>query len=106
MDSLENLIHDCDQMPKNGVAVRSGSGFFEDDDLGWCLFVERLATEDDLQENHYLEEVGEMIWMTAVEIKFCPYCGEKLVAAQSESPTDDFGYFVHIDSSSWLRKRR
>lgn len=105
MDSVESLIHDCDQMPKSGVSIRSGAAYFEVEDLGWCLFVERLATEDDLQENHYLEEVGDTMWTTAVEIRHCPYCGVELLDARTRDLPDDFGRFVHIDSSGWLSRR-
>jgi len=104
MDNPSSVIHHCVQMPKAGVSIRSGAAYFEADDLGWCLFVERLATEDDLQKNQYLEEVGETIWTTAVEIRCCPYCGVELVHTRSENPPDDFGYFVHIDSSRWLSR--
>jgi hypothetical protein len=105
MDSLSNLIHHCDQMPNAGVSICSGATRFEVEDLGWCLSVERLATENDLQENQYLEGVGETIWTTAVEIRCCPYCGVELDNARSVKSSDDFGYFVHIDSSGWLSRR-
>tara|TARA_R110002111_G_scaffold256058_2_gene322777 strand:+ start:248 stop:568 length:321 start_codon:yes stop_codon:yes gene_type:complete len=105
MDSLANAIHECVQMPKAGVSVRSGAAYFEADNLGWCLFIERVATEDDLQKNQYLEEVGDSIWTTAVEIRCCPYCGEELTHTRSKNPPDDFGYFVHMDFSRWLSRR-
>lgn len=106
MDNLQSLIHDCDDMPKDGVSVRVGGAYLGSEESRWCLFLERLATEEDLEENHYLEEVGETIWTTAVEIKFCPYCGRELFSAQSGSPAKDFGRFVHIDSSGWMSQRR
>lgn len=104
MDSMQHLIHDCGQIPNSGIAIRCGSAFFENEDLSWCLFIERLATEEDLQENHYLEEIGEQIWTTAVEIKFCPYCGVELLTNKPGGLTEEFGYFVHIDSSGWLSR--
>ena len=75
MDSLQNLVHDCDQIPRAGVSILSGAAYFEIENLGWCLFVERLATEDDLEKNHHLEEIGGTIRTTAIEIRYCPYCG-------------------------------
>lgn len=72
---------------------------------GVYLFVERLATANDLQENHYLEEVGDTLWATAVEIRCCPYCGVELTDARSAMSSDDFGYFIHLDSSGWLSRR-
>ena len=106
MDSLQSLIHDCDQMPSERVAIRLGSACFEGEDLSWCLFIERLAVEEDLLENHYLEEVGETIWTTVVEIKFCPYCAVELSDVQSHSAPDEFGRFFHIDSAGWQSRRR
>lgn len=105
MDNLSGLVHHCDQMPRTGVSIYWGADRFEVEELGWCLFVERLATETDLQENQYLEEVGETLWTTAVEIKCCPYCGIELDSTRSVKHSDDFGYFIHIDSSGWLSRR-
>ncbi|SEO41326.1 hypothetical protein SAMN04490369_108612 [Vreelandella aquamarina] len=105
MDSLSNLIHCCDEMPSDGVSICWGPARFGSEDLGWCLVIERVATEDDLQVNQYLEEVGDTLWTTAVEIKCCPYCGVGLTDARSVMSSEDFGYFIHIDSSGWLGRR-
>lgn len=105
MDSLSNLIHCCDEMPSDGVSICWGPARFGSEDLGWFLVIERVATEDDLQENQYLEEVGDTLWTTAVEIKCCPYCGVGLTDARSVMTSEDFGYFIHIDSSGWLGRR-
>ncbi|MDR9469268.1 hypothetical protein [Marinospirillum sp.] len=105
-DSLQSHLHECDQMPRSGVSICSGEAYFEDKDLGWLLIIERLASEEDLQENHHLEEVGESIWTTALEIKCCPYCAAVLPDARARSLADDFGYFIHIDSSGWLGLHR
>jgi len=93
-------------MPRTGVSILCGAAYFEIENLGWCLFVEKLASEGDLEENHHLEEIGKTIWTTAIEIKYCPYCGVELHDARSRSSPDEFGYFVHIDSSAWLSRRR
>ena len=45
---------------------------------GCILNINRTATEQDLEDNHHLEEVGQTIYQVAVNIKFCPYCGCKL----------------------------
>ena len=100
--SPASLIHHCEQMPAAGVSIYWGAAWFGVDDLvGWYLLIERIATEDDLEENHHLEQVGETIWSTAVEIKCCPYCGVELDKARSVSSSNDFGYFTHINSSGW-----
>lgn len=46
-------------MPRSGVSICWGPARFDSEDFGWCLLIERVATEDDLQANHYLEEVGD-----------------------------------------------
>ena len=69
MNSLSHLIHHCVQMPRAGVSICWAAARFDSEDPGWCLFVERVATANDLQENHYLEEVGDTLWTTAVEIR-------------------------------------
>ncbi len=99
MDNLHNNIHECDQMPKLGISIHTGDASFGDGDPSWYLTVQKTATEEDLEENHYLEEVDDIIWMTTIEIKCCPYCGEKLPSDQSQSPEDNFGYFYHNDFS-------
>lgn len=105
MDSLSNLIHHCDEMPSDGVSICWGPARFGTEASGWCLLIERVAKEGDLQENQYLEDVGDTLWVTAVEIKCCPYCGAGLTDARSVMSSEDFGYFIHIDSSGWLSRR-
>jgi hypothetical protein len=99
MDSLSNLIHHCDEMPRAGVSICRGADFFDSDDLGWCLLVERLATEDDLHANPHLEEVGDTLWTTAVEIKCCPYCGIELTDARCPQ-------FQGRVSRQWTERKR
>lgn len=66
----------------------------------WQLVVAREATEQDMQENHYIEEIGEELWSTVIEINHCPYCGKKLRAEKSSELQ-----FVHFDSSGWSIER-
>lgn len=47
-------------------------------ECGWLLNINKVATEQDLEKNHYLEEVGQTIYQVAINIKYCPYCGSKL----------------------------
>jgi len=44
----------------------------------YLLKINRVASELDLEDNHYLEVVGQIICQIAVEVTFCPYCGIKL----------------------------
>jgi hypothetical protein len=69
----------------------------------WYLSLIREATEDDLEENHYLEEVGEAIWTVTAEILFCPYCGKNLYNGQPNVSTGDFALY---DSSAYKMSKR
>ncbi|MGE6529925.1 hypothetical protein ACQKEM_13050 [Pseudomonas sp. NPDC077382] len=93
-EALNNLVHHCEEQP-SGITVRLNNDYFDRRDSTWCLFIERQATEDDLEENHYLNEAGEIIWTTIVEISHCPYCGSKLAS----DTIIDTGGFAHIDFS-------
>jgi hypothetical protein len=63
--------HQCEPMALAEVWIEKG-------EQGWLLNINKTATEQDLEENHYLEEVGQTIYQVAVNISFCPYCGSKL----------------------------
>lgn len=104
MNRLESLTHSCDQMPVIGVLICSGAAYFDNDEDAWYLVVQRQATEADLEENHYLEQPGDIIWSTVVEIKFCPYCGSVLPNPRSRSTSENFGYYSHEDSSGWTSR--
>lgn len=94
--------HNCDKLPKQGIYIFPGSESIHDE-RSWVLRVSREATEQDLEDNHYLEEVGEEIWSVTVEIAFCPYCGESLNGNESSLVT---GEFVLLDSSGWSVQRK
>tara|TARA_R110002167_G_scaffold192345_2_gene394836 strand:- start:14905 stop:15162 length:258 start_codon:yes stop_codon:yes gene_type:complete len=64
-------VHQCEPMTLAEAWIEKG-------DQGWVLNINKVATEQDLEDNHYLEEVGQTIYQIAVGIKFCPYCGSKL----------------------------
>lgn len=87
--------HQCDAIPA-GIRIERYSG-----DSGmtapWMLVVAREATEADLEENHYLEDVGDELWSTEMQIACCPYCGEQLGPLNEDKPM-----FTHFDSSRWM----
>ena len=57
--------HQCDHIPKDGIIIVYSNQFGpERDEPVWHLVIQREATEADLDENHYLEVVGETIWST------------------------------------------
>jgi hypothetical protein len=98
-------LHQCENMPKTGVQVLYSMDHAGRKAKTWRLIVRREATENDLQNNHILEEEGETLWETHLEIVHCPYCGEKLFKLD-ESNFEEFGQFEHCDYSEWHTKRQ
>ncbi|MBN1997415.1 hypothetical protein JW935_07680 [candidate division KSB1 bacterium] len=91
--------HECSFLPPGGVyIVPSGR-----DNKGWMLIIQREATEKDLEENSHLEDIGDVIWRTELEITHCPYCGKVLFECPAPEPKK-YGKFRHIDSSGWSSK--
>ena len=68
----------------------------------WTLIIRREATEDYLEENGYLEMVGQTLWETHLEISHCPFCGQGL----GEDGGTCEGQFVHVDHSGWTSERQ
>ena len=89
------IVHKCRNQPA-GVRVEFSEDTFHNG-FTWQVTFSREATEVDLENNHYLEDVGEVIWSFVAEITHCPYCGNKLMASSNNN-----GEFVLFDSSGWL----
>ena len=93
-------VHECAGMPKSQISVqysREGDEAFSD---AWSLIVRRESTEEDLEDNHYLENVGDTIWETVLEVSHCPFCGEHLNIERCVSE----GNVLHRDYSGWSAK--
>ena len=91
---MEYQIHDCLQQ-RPGVRIERSRSYFHSD-FTWQLVITREATEEDLQNNNHLENVGDEIWSTVVEINNCPFCGEEL--RKEDLSTMEY---AHFDSSGW-----
>jgi hypothetical protein len=87
--------HTCNSLPKPGVYLH-----FDDEVPAWTLNIQKEATESDLEENHHLENIGDIIWLTSLNILYCPYCGEQLPGLVSINKSN-YGYFQHNDFSRW-----
>jgi hypothetical protein len=105
--------HSCDEMPVTGVYVQYGSNL-PDRPSCWSLYLVREATEQDLEENHYLEEVGDSMWAVWHEISFCPHCGIKLespdvsdedISADKET-AKAYGASSLFDQEKWYGRLR
>ena len=92
-------IHECDKLPKSGISIVCSSTE-ERENITQQVFICREATEDDLEENHYLEEEGQTIWETTLEIIYCPFCGKYLPEIGGKAYPDQ-GMFNHYDYSGW-----
>jgi len=95
-------IHECEFLPKDGIIIVFSDSFIHSDKAVWNLIIQREATEEDLEENHYLENAGDTIWQTALEIYNCPFCGQTL---SNKRAINTAGNFAHIDSSGWSSRR-
>lgn len=96
-------LHECESLP-GGVRIVFSMDHVERKAMVWRMFIRREAKIEDLEDNHYLEEEGETIWETSIEIVFCPFCGEQLFDLKA-SPFKNFGKFEHSDYSGWHVKR-
>ena len=115
-ESVRHYFHRCGNLPAEGVDVV----FSESENLNrppcWTLTIVREATEDDLEENSVLNEIGESIWSLTLEITHCPYCGSDLIKSDvfqnisdQESLREDyapFGEFSLFDQEKWTCRRR
>jgi len=92
-------MHQCSAIPRQGVEIRRDN---ESDSPLWVLSIYRKATERDLEQNHYLEQAGEILWNTLLAIRHCPFCGERLSGAS------ELGAFLprHFDYGGWDVKER
>ncbi|WP_252179488.1 hypothetical protein [Endozoicomonas sp. 4G] len=95
-------IHECDFLPKDGVSIVFSDSIINSDEAVWNLIIEREAIDEDLEDNHNLENVGDTIWQTVLEIYNCPFCSQTL---SSDRVKNAAGNFAHINLSSWNSKR-
>lgn len=83
--------HICEYQPSGVYVENSGDTFHGD--FTWQITYSREATEEDLENNHYLNIIGENMWSLVAEIRNCPYCGVKLADKQKNG-----GEFVLFNS--------
>jgi hypothetical protein len=89
VESMEQ-VHQCKSM-------QSAEAWIEKNHDEWMLSINRVATEQDLEENHCLEFIGQTIENIMINVIFCPYCGEKM-----GQPLEDFTPSFHYnDFSKW-----
>lgn len=89
--------HTCDLLPEDVEITYTDTEFGE---YKWSLNIYRTATEKDLEANHYLEEEGQIVWHTSVEILACPYCGVGLADVEA-SKKEGFGARKCYSFAGW-----
>lgn len=99
-ENWKDVEHRCSALPEPGVSIVRSEHVSNLEEWSWCLRIERTATESDLEENHYLDQVGDTIWSTRVGVSHCPYCGAELEAKPNrKSPL--VSEFEHLDCRGW-----
>ena len=97
MDENDYKIYKCKSLTKKGIEVIYTKNGIEGFQSLWNLIIRKVSTWEDLEQNHHLEEVGQTIWETILEISHCPYCGVSLNFGDGACK----GNFVHLDRSGW-----
>ena len=83
-------VHKCESM-------KSVEAWIEGTKDEWNLNINHVASEEDLEENHYLEEVGQTVETLSINVRFCPYCGKGLSTSENRIVPS----FIHHDLSKW-----
>lgn len=83
--------HQCDKLPRGAYLYKEQLSSCSKN--LWYFNLIHEAKEEDLEENHYLEDVGEAIWTMRAEVLFCPYCGKDLYNGQPNESSGDFAFY-------------
>lgn len=102
---MNTKVHECSRIPSDNVSIVPTEQYLAEGRWQWCLVVHRDATEIDLNDNQYLESVGDVIWHTSVGISHCPFCGECLPGVQMSGQSTE-AEFLHVDFSGWSSTRQ
>lgn len=96
------MDHTCVNLPTN-IMISSQTSYLGPD-TGWLLCIQRLATEEDMEENENLEGVGDVVWGTVAEISYCPYWGEHLQSL-ALNPADGSVQVASYDYSGYAPRK-
>ncbi|MBL4680162.1 MAG: hypothetical protein JKY88_05495 [Pseudomonadales bacterium] len=78
-------------------STEHGEAWIVKEDDEWHLNINHVATEQNLEENGYLEEESQTIDSVVLNVLYCPYCGERL----SEGKDETIPSFTFHDFSKW-----
>lgn len=68
--------HNCQRPLNEGIEIIY-TDFNEEDQKNWWFHIYREATQKDVNDME-ADEVGEILFSSAIVISFCPFCGEEL----------------------------
>lgn len=72
---MEEIFHHC------LILNNSICGDIQKIEEQWILTVHEEATEEDLLSDCRFEMVGDIISTVRLKVRYCPYCGDKLIDA-------------------------
>lgn len=112
-NEIAGSMHECASLPSSGVQINFGQ-VIRGRIANWYLHLVREATDADLEESSYLEQVGDPIWSLDAEISYCPYCGQKLLApggfdnepTGGDNDSRKLGHFSLFDQEKWSGRLR
>ena len=96
-------IHECINLPRSGVRVQYTREFSDLSYDSWRMIIYRETAEEDLERNTFIENIGDLIWVTAMDIIHCPFCGKNLYEGMKQEHIPA-GNAVHVDYSDWSAK--
>ena len=99
-----SMEHECEGIPSPDFFIGFDSELLGSE-KSWRLSVERSATETDLEENQYLEQVGDTMWRVSVGISHCPFCGIALDTLSGEAQSAVGEKYLY-DHKSWYMSKR
>jgi hypothetical protein len=80
---MDSISHECSATQVEACSIYLG-------ECGnWWLHLSKNATQEDLENNHFLEMEGEIMTLVMITVKYCPYCGTQL---QHNNAEPQFSY--------------
>ena len=100
---LEDIIHKCKYLNTDDIYIYKEMNPVTRK-YDWKLSMVREATEKDLEESSYFEEIGDHVWQLTTEISYCPYCGEKLKDPKKIKKLEETKTIITDNSADWYGK--
>ena len=100
---LEDIIHKCKYLDTEDVFIYKEMNPVTKKYI-WKLSMAKVATEQNLEENSYFEQIGDHVWQLITEISYCPYCGEKLKEPKTIQELEDTQTIITDNSADWYAK--